>query len=301
MPGDDQRYSKWVAERFTLYSTCMWFAIARPSFLIEKKLLFHGRHWETYKGKGWLWELWQQILDVDHVRFQIPLFVFWLRTGQTTRMPVSFSVYCDIHKFHAMPIPAMLLGNLARSFPLQVSAHAMVNAILCGLASLLRSISNATLTGSVLLLPLCVGGSTLYGHKDDSATISEVSAQANRQVKSSQRGSSSNQLHCTFTYIFQFPMPGLQCLADFHGFAAYLWSKVSQKFVGPNLLWLDGSVDQPFNDLLVRSRMMAVRMSKDTSSFERTGPMDNGDLLPVWDRITMRLIWHINERESDIH
>lgn len=45
-------------------------------------------------------------------------------------MPVSFSVYCDIHKFHAMPIPAMLLGNLARSFPLQVLAHAMVNATL---------------------------------------------------------------------------------------------------------------------------------------------------------------------------
>ena len=137
MPGDDQRYSKWVAERFTWYSTCMWFAIARPSFLIEKNLLFHGAHWETetftriwIEGKGWLWELWQQILDVEHVRFQIPLFVFWLRTGQTTRMPVSFSVYCDIHKFHAMPIPAMLLGNLARSFPLQVLAHAMVNATL---------------------------------------------------------------------------------------------------------------------------------------------------------------------------
>ena len=72
-------------------------------------------------------------------------------------------------------------------------------------------------------------------------TIRPLSVRSVRRqiAKSSQRGSSSNQLHCTFTCIFQFPMPGLQCLADFHGFAAYLWSKVSQgvnQFVGPNLL-----------------------------------------------------------------
>lgn len=70
-------------------------------------------------------------------------------------------------------------------------------------------------------------------------TIRPLSVRSVRRqiAKSSQRG--LRQLHCTFAYIFQFPMPGSQCLADFHGFAAYLWSKVSQgvnQFVGPNLL-----------------------------------------------------------------
>ncbi len=97
------------------------------------------KHLQEYKGndekddfENFDIQIW--MLSTSDSKF--PLFVFWLRTGQTTRMPVSFSVYCDIHKFHAMPIPAgMLLGNLARSFPLQVLAHAMVNAIICGLAN----------------------------------------------------------------------------------------------------------------------------------------------------------------------
>ena len=64
-------------------------------------------------------------------------------------------------------------------------------------------------------------------------TIRRLSVRSVRRqiAKSSQRG--SNQLRCTFSYVFEFSMPSLQCLADFHGFAAYSSSKVSQ---GVNLM-----------------------------------------------------------------
>ena len=168
-----------------LYLLC--FAGFTSPKIVGWKENFKMKYLESDKV-GWNWSPWKlhwdesdwltDVLMMDGWRTPLQ----WLAQtrGQSTRMPVSISVYCDIHNFHAMPIPAaMLLGSawLGREVA-AIDGKSLSGCQEWGYVRIAQHSDifwhifwpfvTVTFAGSVLLLPLC-GASTLYGHKD--ATI----------------------------------------------------------------------------------------------------------------------------------